>query len=81
MTTPPVHWTSIAPKDALDIDLRQRFDITAPRNQAGERCPWPWEPQQLVHFPMRQYICGFCGARVIAGIPHTDYANDTDDTQ
>lgn len=82
MTASPVHWTSIAPKDATDIDLTERIDITAPLNETGERCPWPWEPQQLVNVPIGQYRCGFCGAMVVAGIPHVDYApvNENDGT-
>lgn len=67
-------WTAIAPRDAVDIDLSKRLDITAPLNENGERCPWPWEPQQLVGAPMGQYRCGYCGAMCMAGLPHLDYA-------
>lgn len=67
-------WTDINPKDAVDIDLTKRLDITAPLNENGDRCPWPWEPQQLVGAPMGQYRCGYCGAMCVAGIPHLDYA-------
>jgi|GEM_PF-2619159 len=76
MTAPDASrkWTDIAPKDALDIDLTKRLDITAPLNENGERCPWPWEPQQLVGAPMGQYRCGYCGAMCMAGVPHLDYA-------
>lgn len=66
-------WTDIEPKDAVDIDLSTRLDITAPLTEEGERCPWPWEPQQLVGVPLGQYHCGYCGAMVLAGIPHLDY--------
>jgi hypothetical protein len=68
-----VHWHDIAPEDAVDLDLAERTDIVAPRNEMGERCPWPWEPQQLVGAPMGQYHCGYCGAMVLAGVPHLDY--------
>lgn len=67
-------WQDIAPADAAAIDLTERLDITAPRNENGERCPWPWEPQQLVGVPMGQYHCGYCGAMVLAGVEHLDYA-------
>lgn len=74
MTT---EWFSIEPKDAVDIDLSKRLDITAPLTQEGERCPWPWEPQQLVGVPMGQYHCGYCGEMVMAGEPHLDYKDWT----
>jgi len=67
-------WFEIEPKDALQIDLLERLDIEAPLNEMGERCPWPWEPQQLVGVPLGQYHCGYCGAMVVAGVPHLDYA-------
>jgi hypothetical protein len=67
-------WTDIAPVDAAAIDLSQDLTITAPLNENGERCPWPWEPQQLVGAPMGQYRCQYCNAMVMAGIPHLDYA-------
>ena len=68
-------WQDITPADAADqkINLSERADISAPLNEMGERCPWPWEPQQLVGVPMGQYHCGFCGAMVVAGVPHPDY--------
>lgn len=68
-----LRWQDIEPIDALDMDLRERVDISAPRNELGERCPWPWEPQQMVGFPMGQYHCPHCGAMVLAGRPHIDY--------
>ena len=74
MTTAALKWTDIDPKDAVDIDLSQRLDITAPLNENGERCPWPWEPQQLVGAPLGQYRCGYCMAMCVAGIPHLDYS-------
>lgn len=68
-----INWQDISPEDAKDINLYKRRDITAPVNELGERCPWPWEPQQLVGAPLGQYHCGYCGAMVIAGVPHIDY--------
>lgn len=69
-------WTDIEPKDAKDLDLAKDLSVTAPLNENGERCPWPWEPQQLGGAPMGQYHCGFCGAMVMAGVQHIDYAPD-----
>lgn len=68
------HWSEIAPADATEIDLSVRLDIDAPRNEMGERCSWPWEPQQLVGVPLGQYHCPWCGAMVVAGVPHLDYS-------
>lgn len=47
---PPRQWYDITPEQAAaeQLNLAVRVDITAPRNEEGERCPWPWEPQQLV---------------------------------
>ena len=67
------HWSEIAPADATELDLSERLDIDAPLNEMGERCPWPWEPQQLVNVPLGQYHCPYCGAMVIAGVPHVDW--------
>lgn len=66
-------WRDIEPRDAREIDLSERPDIQGPLNEAGEECPWPWEPQQLVGAPMGQYHCPYCGAMVLAGVPHLDY--------
>lgn len=71
----PRHWSDIAPGDALTLDLSTDLSVTAPLNEMGERCPWPWEPQQLVGVPLGQYHCGYCGAMVMAGLPHIDYAD------
>ncbi len=68
-----IEWYAISPDEAVDIDLAVRLDITAPRNEEGERCPWPWEPQQLIGVPLGQYHCGYCGAMVVAGVQHPDY--------
>lgn len=70
------HWTDFSPEEARDLDLSKRLDIVAPLNEEGERCPWPWEPQQLVGVPMGQYHCLYCGAMVIAGVPHLDYREE-----
>jgi|GEM_PF-5968592 len=67
------YWYDIAPEDAAEIDLTKRDDIRGPLNEAGEPCPWPWEPQQMVGVPLGQYRCGYCGAMVMAGVPHLDY--------
>ena len=69
-----MRWQDISPKDARDIDLSKRLDITAPLTQFGERCPWPWDPQQLVGAALGQYHCPYCGEMVVAGLEHIDYA-------
>lgn len=80
-------WSDIEPADATKIvlarpehelpaDVAVRLDIAAPHNENGERCPWPWEPQQLAGAPLGQYHCPYCGAMVIAGVPHIDYGGD-----
>lgn len=74
------HWYSIRPADAEQLNLAERLDIEAPLNEAGERCPWPWDPQQLRGVPMGQYHCPYCGAMVLAGLPHLDYRSLLDDT-
>lgn len=51
-----IEWHTISPADAVNIDLRKRLDITAPLNEAGERCPWPWDPQQLEGAPLGRTI-------------------------
>lgn len=74
MTSDARAWTEIFPADAIDLNLAEDLTITAPLNENGERCPWPWEPQQLAGAPMGQYRCSYCGAMCVAGIPHLDYA-------
>ena len=71
-------WQTVTPADARGLDLSIRMDFTAPRNEMGERCPWPWEPQQLVGAPLGQYHCPYCGAMVMAGMEHIDYGPDGD---
>ncbi|MFD5678536.1 hypothetical protein [Streptomyces sp. NPDC127040] len=71
-------WTDITPQEATEqkLDLARDIHIAAPRNEEGERCPWPWEPQQLEGAPLGQYHCSYCGAMVMAGMPHLDYAGE-----
>lgn len=71
-----MEWHEIAPIDATSIDLSlpEYAHISAPLNEMGERCPWPWDPQQLIGAPLGQYHCGYCGAMVVAGMPHLDYS-------
>ena len=57
-----IHWSTIDPADAVDLNLSERLDIVAPLNEDGERCPWPWGPQQLVGVPMGQYHCPRCAS-------------------
>lgn len=68
-----IHWHDIDPADAVSLNLRERLDIDAPHNELGERCPWPWDPQQLKGVPLGQYRCPYCGAMLIAGMQHPDY--------
>lgn len=68
-------WQDISPEDA--VELRAGADgITAPHNEMGEVCPWPWDPQQLDGAPLGQYHCPYCGAMVVAGSPHIDYGGN-----
>jgi hypothetical protein len=71
------HWTDYDPIEAaqLRLNLGVRLDIAAPLNEVGERCPWPWDPQRLVGLPIGQYRCPWCGAMVVAGLPHVDYGD------
>lgn len=77
--TVPTRWQDITPQQAAEqkLDLTKRLDITAPLNENGERCPWPWEPQQLSGAPMGQYRCSYCYAMCVAGMEHLDYTGDT----
>ena len=68
-----MNWYDIEPKDALNIDCRTRPDLNPPVNEEGEVCPWPWGPQQLEGAPVGQHHCQYCGAMVMAGLPHLDY--------
>ncbi|MFF0822369.1 hypothetical protein ACFYUR_18565 [Micromonospora haikouensis] len=80
-TTATRRWQDIAPADATHIDLSKDLTITAPLNEDGERCPWPWEPQQLVGVPLGQYRCPYCMAMCVAGVEHPDYQPGWDDIQ
>jgi hypothetical protein len=73
------HWTEIEPAQAVNIVLPSP-SITGPVNEQGQPCPWPWpwEPQQLIGLPLGQYHCTYCGAMVIAGLPHVDYSGVVD---
>lgn len=73
-TTGVREWFDIAPADAAMINLATDLTITAPLNENGERCPWPWDPQQLLGAPLGQYRCPYCMAMVVAGMRHVDYA-------
>ena len=81
-----IDWHHIEPKDATNIllvdqghsTMTYRPDIVAPFNEMGERCPWPWEPQQLVNAAFGQYHCPYCGAMVMANWPHLDYGPNGD---
>lgn len=68
-----VSWELIPPKNAVDLVLPIPT-VVGPRNEMGEPCPWPWDPQQLVEMPIGQYHCGYCGAMVVAGVSHLDYS-------
>ena len=72
-----MRWQDIHPADAITLDLSRDLHITAPLNEEGERCPWPWEPQQRKNAPIGMYHCDYCGAMVLAGHPHTDYGPTT----
>lgn len=76
MTSPRRHWSEFTPLQALQagLDLSVATDIDAPVNEMGDRCPWPWEPQQYTSAAMGQYHCPYCGAMVLAGRPHLDYS-------
>lgn len=67
-----IHWTNIDPRDATNITL-PNGDTHGPKNEFGEECSWPWEPQQMIGFPMGIYHCNYCGAMCLAGKPHPDY--------
>lgn len=68
-------WRDIDPRDATRIALPVD-DIEGPMNELGERCPWPWDPQQLVGAPIGQYHCPYCGGMQVAGMPHLDWTEE-----
>lgn len=67
------YWWDITPVNAMKLDLHKRHDIVAPLNELGERCPWPWDPQQLAGVADTLYPCWYCGAICVAGAPHRTY--------
>lgn len=67
------HWFEFDPTDAVDVQCKPDGDVLGPLNENGDMCPWPWEPQQLKGQPIGQYHCRYCGAMVLAGMPHLDY--------
>lgn len=73
-------WEEFTPKEAanlsLDLGKEELQHIKAPLNEIGERCPWPWEPEQLGGAPIGQFRCSYCNAMVMAGMKHVDYAGD-----
>lgn len=75
----PTRWQDITPQQAVEqkLNLAVQLDITAPLNENGERCPWPWIPQQLVGAPLGQMRCEYCGAMCVAGMEHFDYTGQT----
>lgn len=68
-------WRDIKPVEAAGISLPHE-GIEGPMNEMGERCPWPWDPQQLVGVPMGQYHCPYCGGIQVAGTPHMDWTEE-----
>lgn len=72
---PSVDWMMFTPAQAaaLKLDLVEHTVISAPVNEMGERCPWPWDPQQLGGVPLGMYHCPYCGGMVVAGMVHLDH--------
>lgn len=66
-------WHDITPETAANLTAEELAQLDLPLNDAGEPCPWPWEPQQLVGAPLGMYHCPYCGAMVLAGVAHPDY--------
>jgi hypothetical protein len=73
---PGRYWYDITPVDAMKLNLHDRHDIIAPLNELGERCAWPWDPQQLISVAVGMYHCWYCGAMCVAGVPHPTYEID-----
>jgi len=65
-------WTDVSPEEAAGMAREDLALIDRPFNEMGERCPWPWDPQQLGGAPLGQYHCPYCGGMVMAGVPHFD---------
>lgn len=70
-----MRWQDIEPKSAVSIDCTKRPDLNPPKNEKGDVCPWPWDPQQLVGMPIGQYHCPYCNAMCVAGVEHPDYSD------
>lgn len=75
MTNFLIDWRDITPRNATSLDLTERTWITAPVNENGDRCPWPWDSEQLAGQPIGMFHCPFCGMMVMAGMRHPDYAD------
>lgn len=74
-----VRWQDVPEPRRHALNLAERLDITAPLNQDGERCPWPWEPQLLVNVAIGMYHCSYCGEMCIAGVEHPDFTGFDED--
>lgn len=64
-------WRDLNPADMVDKQLPWE-GIEGPMNELGERCVWPWDPQQLAGAPLGQYHCPYCGGMQVAGVEHLD---------
>lgn len=67
------NWRDITPENAANLTAEELAQLDLPLNESGERCVWPWEPQQLVGVPLGMYHCPYCGAMVLVGVAHLDY--------
>ncbi len=51
--------------------------IHGPKNEIGQECPWPWQPQYAsTDMPIASFYCHDCGAEVVAGFYHPDYSEE-----
>lgn len=73
-------WQDVPPEEWQGLDLQEHPEITAPQNEMGEICPWPWDPQQRGGQPLGMYHCPYCGGMVIAGLAHTDWTGIDENT-
>ena len=74
-----MHWSDFDPQNMINIVLPWDGPhglIEGPMNELGERCPWPWEPQQLKGAPMGQYHCSYCGGMNVAGVAHIEWTQE-----
>lgn len=67
-------WRDLNPADMTDKQLPWE-GIEGPLNELGERCVWPWDPQQLKGAPLGQYHCPYCGGMQVAGVEHLDLSD------